>query len=107
MTLPNFESPDRNGHSVQYISHPKYTWHKLRSDFPEQYENPVAPVPNPNDWFHATIEIQDNYIKVYINNAQEPSLVVKQLSSVKGGWLGFWVGNNSEGQFKNLRVFSK
>ena len=103
----NFKSPDRKGHSVQYISHPRYTWYKLRSDFPEQYENPVIPVPDPNNWFHATIEIQNKTVKVYVNNAQVPSLVVNQLSPVQGGWLGFWVGNNSEGQFKNLRVFSK
>jgi len=103
----NFKSPERNGHAVQYISHPQYTWHKLRTDFPEQYENPVVPVPEPADWFHATIEIQDDTIKVYVNNAKEPSLIVKQLRPVKGGWLGFWVGHNSEGQFKNLRVFSK
>lgn len=103
----NFKSPDRNSHSVQYISHPKYTWHKLRNEFPEKYENPVVPVPDPEEWFHATIEVQDQSVKVFVNNSKEPSLVVDQISSTKGGWLGFWVGNNSEGQFKNLRVVSK
>ena len=103
----NFKSPERSNHSVQYISHPQNTWHKLRNEFPEKYENSVVPVPDPSDWFHATIEIQAQTIKVYVNNSEEPTLVVTQLSSIKGGWLGFWVGNNSEGHFKNLRVISK
>lgn len=103
----NFKNPERSAHSVQYISHPQYTWHKLRNDFPEKYENHVVPVPDPTDWFHATIEVQDTTIKVFINDSDTPSLVVNQISRTKGGWLGFWVGHNSEGQFKNLRVFSK
>jgi len=39
----NFKSKERNGHSVQYISHPNYTWFKLRKEHPEVYENKVAP----------------------------------------------------------------
>jgi hypothetical protein len=102
----NFQNPERKGHSVQYISHPQYTWYNLRQDYPMKYEQPVVPVPDPEDWFHATIEVKDRIIKVYVNSASTPSLVVNQLSNTQSGWLGFWVGNNSEGQFKNLRVFS-
>ena len=100
----NFKNPERKGHSVQYISHPEYTWYKLRKDYPEKYENPVIPVPEPTDWFHVTILVDYPNIKVFVNNSDEPSLSVKQLSSRKEGWIGFWVGNNSEGFFKNLRI---
>ena len=48
----NFNNPARNGHSVQYISHPEFPWYKLRK---EQYENLINPVPEPNDWFHVLI----------------------------------------------------
>lgn len=100
----NFKNPERLGHSVQYISHPEYTWSKLRNDYPEKYENPVIPVPEPTDWFHVTILVDYPDIKVFVNNSDKPSLSVKQLSSRKEGWIGFWVGNNSEGFFKNLRI---
>lgn len=103
----NFKSPERNGHSVQYISHPKNTWYFLRENFPEKYENPVSPVPDPTDWFHATIEIEYPEVKVFVNDAIEPSLVIRQLSSRKAGLLGFWVGNNSEGWFRNLKITSR
>ncbi len=100
----NFKSPERKGHSVQYISHPKNTWYYLRENYPEKYENPVNPVPEPTEWFHATIVVNYPQVSVYVNHAKEPSLVIEQLSKRKEGRLGFWVGNNSEGWFKNLEI---
>lgn len=100
----NFKDPGRNGHSVQYISHPEYTWYKLRNEQPEKYENSVTPVPEPTDWFHVTILIEYPIVKVFVDNSVEPSLTVEQLSSRKEGWIGFWVGNNSEGFFRNLKI---
>ena len=100
----NFKSPERNTHSVQYISHPTYTWSKLRKEFPQKYENVVNPVPDPNDWFHVKIDIQYPYVKVYVNNSETASLEISQLSEHKKGWLGLWVGNNSEGMYRNLVI---
>ena len=100
----NFKKTERAGHSVQYICHPEFTWFKLRSDFPEQFENPVTPVPDPNDWFHAKIDVNWPNVKVYVENADEPSLEVKMKSSFNKGKVGFWVGNGSDGSFKNLVV---
>lgn len=102
----NFKNSERKGHSVQYISHPEYTWHKLRQEHPEKYENPVLPVPEPTDWFHVSIVVDYPNVKVFVNNSDEPSLTIEQLSSRKKGWIGFWVGNNSEGFFKNLKIIS-
>lgn len=100
----NFNNPERKTHSVQYISHPEHPWFKLRENFPDKYENVVTPVPDPNDWFHVTILIEYPSVKVYVNHSQTPSLVVDQLSARKTGWFGFWVGNSSEGDFKNLKI---
>ncbi len=100
----NFENPERNGHSVQYISHPANTWYKLRADFPEKYENPVIPVPDPDDWFHVSILVEYPSVKVFVDDSEEPSLAVDQLSDRKKGWIGFWVGNGSEGYFRKLVV---
>lgn len=103
----NFKKPERAGHSVQYICHPEFTWQKLRTDFPEQFENPVTPVPNPENWFHAKIEIEWPGVKVYVENSNKPSLDVTLKSTYKKGKVGFWVGNGSDGSFKNLRVTKK
>ncbi|WP_167613629.1 family 16 glycoside hydrolase [Maribellus sediminis] len=103
----NFKKPERAGHSVQYISHPEFAWHKLRSDFPEQFENPVTPIPDPNDWFHAKIEVSWPNVKVYVDDAEEPSLAVKMKSAFQTGKVGFWVGNGSDGSFRNLTIVKK
>lgn len=102
----NFKSDDpvRKGHGVQYISHPDYTWYKLRETYPEKYENPVNPVPDPDSFFHVKIVVEKPVIRVYVNDAKEDCLEVKEINDRKGGWIGFWTGNNSEGTFANLKI---
>lgn len=102
----NFMSDDsvRKGHSVQYISHPDYPWHRLRKEQAEKYKNPVNPVPNPNSFFNAKIIIEKPKISVYVNDGKEPCLVVKELTNRNGGWIGLWMGNNSDGTFANLKI---
>src|SRR5258708_2349745 len=45
----NFRTPDpaRHSHAVQYISHPTYTWQRLRTERPGVFEQPVSPAPYP------------------------------------------------------------
>jgi hypothetical protein len=100
----NFESPERKTHSVQYISMPDNDWSVLRKAFPDKYENTVNPVPNPNDWFHAKIEVKFPKVKVYINGSSKPSLEIEQISDRKKGKFGLWVGYGSEGWFKNISL---
>ncbi len=104
----NFKSdnPARKGHSVQYISHPDYSWSKLRKEHPEKYENPVNPVPEPNSLFHVKIVVDNPKVSVYVNYSKNPCLVVEELSNRKGGWVGLWMGNNSDGTFSNLKIIS-
>ncbi len=103
----NFTHPQRNTHSVQYISIPEYDWSLLRTNFPDTYENKINPVPNPNEWFHVKITVDYPEIKVYVDAAKEPSLVIEQLSKQKKGMIGLWTGNGSEGWFKNLLIQHK
>jgi len=102
----NFKSDDpvRRNHSVQYISHPTNTWYKLRTENPNVYENLVSPVPDPNTYFHARIVIEKPKVKVYVNDAKEPCLVVEELTERKGGWVGLWMGDGSDGTFANLKM---
>ncbi|MEP6584794.1 MAG: family 16 glycoside hydrolase [Ginsengibacter sp.] len=103
----NFKNADRNSHSVQYISMPDNDWSFLRNKYPGKYENIIDPVPNPDDWFHAKIVVSYPAIKVYVNNSDKPTLEVEQISKRKDGKVGIWVGNASEGWFKNFSIRSK
>lgn len=102
----NFQSPDasRKSHSVQYISLPDYDWQRLRTEFPNKYEQAIDPSPQPDEWFHVRVVINSPKVTVYVNNNTNPSLVVDELSNRKEGLVGFWVGNNSDGDFANLII---
>ena len=98
------EDPARRLRAVQYISHPTYTWQKLRAEHPGRYEKSVSPVPDPNDWFRVRVVVASPRVSVFVNNAAESSLVVNQLSDHKRGLVGLWVGNGSGGDFANLTI---
>ena len=83
----NFKSPERNSHSVQYISMPDNEWSVLRKNFPGKYENNIDPAPEPDQWLHAKIIVDYPSVKVYVNGAQKASLEVEQISDRKGGKL--------------------
>ncbi|MPY89940.1 MAG: hypothetical protein GEU99_18710 [Luteitalea sp.] len=102
----NFKSADpvRLSHGVQYIAHPTYTWNKLRTERPDEFEHQVSPAPDPNGWFHARIVVKFPEVRVFVDGSEQPSLEVKQLSTRKSGWIGVWVGNGSNGEFANLEV---
>jgi hypothetical protein len=102
----NFRSADpvRKGHAVQYVADPNFDWPVLREKYPNKYEQPVDPVPDPNDWFHAKITVSAEKIEVFVNGNPKPSLVVKPLVHSHGKLTGFWVGNGSDGGWRDLRV---
>ncbi len=100
----NFSAPDLNGHMVQYISHPQYTWFRLRKEHPGKYESSVIPPPDPDKFFHVKIVVQKPEVKIYVNEIKEPSLVVNELSGRTGGKIGLWMDFVSEGTFANLKI---
>ncbi len=104
----NFRAADpaRRVRAVQYISHPTYTWEKLRTEHPGKYEQPVTPAPDPNGWFHARIVVASPKVSVYVDDAKAPSLIVAQLSGRGRGLVGLWAGNYSGGDFANFKLLS-
>ena len=102
----NFRVADstRHSHAVQYVSHPRWPWDTLRAQHPGTYEKPVVPEPNGDDWFHVRVVVERPKVRVFVNDAKEPCLVVDELSDRSRGSLGLWVGNGSGGAFANLRV---
>ena len=104
----NFRSADtvRQKRAVQYIASPMWDWPRLREESPGKFEHRVLPVPDPTGWVPMRIVITRTQVSVYANGGDEPDLVVTRLGDVKPGPVALWVGNNSRGDFANLRITS-
>ena len=97
------EDPIRN-RSVQYIAWPTNTWEHLRKTAPGQFEKPVNPVPDPDGWFHAAIEVTTHQVRVFVNHAKEPSLVVARLSSDSAERPVGLFFDSADGEYANFSV---
>jgi hypothetical protein len=102
------ENPENASHAAQYISHPQWTWRKLRSEKTGQYEKPIAPPPDGDAWFRAKIVVAGRKVSVFVNDAPRPSLEVERLSDQTEGKIAIWGGDAGDGgYFANLRVTPK
>ena len=102
----NFRAPDpvRHQHAVQYIAAPDYDWPRLRKEFPEEFENPVDPSIGPTEWVPLRIVLKGSRVAVFVGAATTATLEVRKLGQHDRGLIGLWVGNNSDGDFANLRI---
>jgi hypothetical protein len=96
------EPQSLRSHGVQYVAWPGNTWEKLRQETPGKFESAVKPIPDPDRWFHARVEVTKQKVKVWVDDAHEACLVVDRLASRKGK-VGLWV-DSKEGAFSNLRI---
>ncbi len=96
--------PDRHQHAVQYMAVPDYDWPRLRKDFPNEFESAVDPSVGPTDWVPLRVIVKDRTVQVFVGAVKAPTLQVRKLGSGDRGLVGLWVGNNSDGDFANLRV---
>jgi glyoxylase-like metal-dependent hydrolase (beta-lactamase superfamily II) len=104
----NFKDADpaKAAHSVQYVSHPEFTWQKLRAERPSEFEATVRPVPDPESWFHVKVEVLGGKVRVFVNSDPAPCLVVDELGGLAQGKVGLFVGNASGGDFAGLKITS-
>lgn len=102
----NFFAKDsvRKIHAVQYISHPDFTWEKLRKEKNAVFEKEIINPPNPNDWFTMKLVIDNTTVKAYINNATQPSLIVEKLNNRTSGKIGLFTADSSGGDFKTIKI---
>lgn len=98
------EDPVRRQNAVQYIAVPEYDWQRLRKEFPGEFENPVDPSVAPTDWVPLRVVVKDRMIQVYVGRVESPTLEVRKLGPHGRGMIGLWTGNNSDGDFANLRI---
>ena len=101
------ETEVRRSHSVQYVLVPSHEWRRLRTEHPGKYEAAIASPPASDAWVHLRLELDGSRLRVFIDSALEPTLVVDRIGVVERGWVGLWVGHNSDGTFANLMVNPK
>jgi hypothetical protein len=93
----------RRNHSTQYISHPKYTWFKLRDENPGVYESYTDLVEG--EWTQLKIEVREDKAWLYVNGANQPCLIVNDLKFGKSaGAIALWVGPGTDGYFADLSI---
>lgn len=102
----NFQAEEkiRREHSVQYISEPKNTWFYLRENYEGEFEADYPRKPNPDDWFAAKVIIEKGSVAVYDKESNRELLKVRRLEKTVSGKIGFWVGHNSKGDFRGLKI---
>ncbi|HIN26342.1 MAG TPA: hypothetical protein EYM74_03425 [Candidatus Marinimicrobia bacterium] len=98
------DSEASRSHSVQYVLVPSHEWRRLRNEHPGQYESALASPPAPDAWVHLRLELDGPSVRVFIDGASEPALIIDRIGAVGRGWIGIWVGYNSDGMFANLKV---
>lgn len=96
--------PERHVHAVQYVSVPNFDWPKLRQDFPNKYESAVTPDVSPTAWVSLKVVVARGRVQAYVGGVASPTLNVDALGGLTRGGIGLWVGNNSDGEFADLRV---
>ncbi len=94
----------KHGNTVQYVAKgSKYTWQHLRKNHPGVYE--AGADLKELEWFHVRLEVCCSFVKVFVNEAPEPVLVVKDMKHGHSkGKIGLWAW---DGYFANLKVTPK
>lgn len=88
--------------AVQYISTPAFNTESTLRETSQKYPIGILPFPDPNGWFHVQVAIDENFVTVYINERIAAALTVKRLTGHKGKGLGLWIGDQSDGDFRNF-----
>jgi len=102
----NFQAAEqeRRSHSIQYISIPGHDWSELRKSYPGKYEFAITPAPDPDSWVKLKLVVKGKNVAAFVNGSDVPVLTVELLNERLKGKVGLWVGNGSDGWFRNLKV---
>lgn len=98
------EDQERRNHATQYISHPDWTWSRLRKETPSKYESYVDLVPD--TWTNIRIEVRGEQARLYVHDQQQPALIVNDVKSGpnRKGAVALWIGPGTVAHFRNLIV---
>ena len=94
----------RRNHSVQYISHPDWTWQRMRQETPKKYETYVDLVPGA--WTRIRIEVRGDRARLFVHGQAQPTLIVNDVKTgAQGrGTIALWIDAGTVAHFRDLRV---
>lgn len=94
----------RRNRAIQYFSYPEYKFDRLRKEAPGEYES-YADM-GLDEWITMRIEVKGQQAKLFVNGANQPSLLVNGLKhgADASGGIGLWVDVGTEGFFTDLIV---
>jgi hypothetical protein len=98
------DDQERRNHVTQYISHPDWTWFRLRKEFPSKYESYADILPA--TWTHVKIEVRGDKARLYVNGAEQPTLIVNDVKSGASGKgaVALWIEPGTIAHFRNLTI---
>ena len=98
------EDQERRNHAAQYISHPDWTWSRMRQETPSRYESYVDLVPNA--WTKVRIEVRGQQARLFVHDQPQPVLIVNDVKSGANahGAIALWIDVGTVAHFRNLRV---
>lgn len=98
------EDQERRNHATQYISHPEWTWSRLRKETPSKYEAYVDVLPG--EWTRIRIEVHGDHARLYVNEQKQPTLIVNDVKSgaQSKGAVALWLGPGTVAHFREVTV---
>jgi hypothetical protein len=93
----------RRNHSVQYQALPDFPWNRLRKESPGVYESYVDL--EVGVWTKLKVVVSGNKARLYVNDGDQPCLVVNDLKADKtGGAVALWAHPTTDAYFSRLVV---
>lgn len=94
----------RRNHSAQYISHPDWTWSRLRQEFPKKYESYVDLVPGA--WTRIRIEVRGERARLFVHGQEQATLIVNDVrTGAQGrGAVALWIDAGTRAHFRDVRI---
>lgn len=95
---------ERRNHSVQYISHPEWTWYRFRGETPSRYET-YADIA-PGEWIQVKIVVDGEKAHLHVNGAEQPTLIVNDVKSGPdaSGKVALWLEGSTVAHYRNLKI---
>lgn len=97
---------ERRNHAAQYISHPDWTWDRMRRETPSRYEAYVDLVPD--EWTRIRIEVRGDTARLFVHGQAQPTLIVNDVKSGRAarGSVALWINPGTVAHFRDVRLTS-
>ncbi len=98
------DDQERRNHSAQYISHPDWTWDRMRRETPSRYESYVDL--EPGVWTKIRIEVRGDTARLFVHGQAQPTLIVNDVKTGRSarGAVALWINPGTVAHFRDVRI---